>query len=59
MTFDEAKAHLKKVIDGDGLYDASWYLYFSPINDQATLDGYFSAEDLEAIAVFMRHQSQR
>lgn len=55
MTLDEAKEYLADEIQPDGsLYDLGWYLYFVVGDERATLDGAFSADDLEAIAAYMR-----
>lgn len=56
MSVEAAKKRLKAFIQKDGgLYDLGWYLSYTPgSNDTATLDGYFTADDLEAIAVYMR-----
>ncbi len=46
---------VKKAIQPDGgLYDLGWYLSWNVGDDTATLDGIFSADDLEAIAAHMR-----
>ena len=56
MTFDEAKACLEDAIQDDGdLHHLGWYLLFRAGNTSATLDGVFNADDLEAIAVYMRN----
>lgn len=55
MTLDEAKLILKDSISEDnGLYNLDWYLGYNPGKDWATLDGAFTADALEAIAVYMR-----
>ncbi len=61
MTFAEAREHLKGVIysDDGGLYHLGWYVNWSPRDLLATLDGEFSADDLEAIAVYMRGEEPR
>jgi len=38
----------------NSLKDGGWYLWWSPGDSIATLDGYFSIEDLEAIAWWMK-----
>ena len=43
-----------KAVDG-GLTSLGWYLAWWPGNDTATLDGSFTADDLEAIAWWMRN----
>ena len=40
---------------GDELYNCGWYLSWSVGSDDATLDGQFSAEELEVIAWWMRN----
>ena len=43
-----------------GLYSLGWYLHWNVGSNTATLDGEFTADDLEAIASHMReHQKQR
>lgn len=37
-----------------GLYSLSWYLSWEPGDSTATLDGEFSASDLECIAAHIR-----
>lgn len=58
MTFDQAKENLARFIKPNGALDSlgpAQYLFFEPSGDeQACLDGYFSATDLEAIAAYMR-----
>lgn len=55
MDIEKAEIHLAKQLTEDGgLDDASWYLHYLAGNEQATLDGSFTAEDLEAIAAVMR-----
>lgn len=40
-----------------GLYSLGWYLAYTDGQEHATLDGTFTARDLEAIALYMReHQ---
>ena len=55
MTLAQATEHLKDELQPDGgLYSVGWYLGW-PVNDStAILDGDFTADDLEAIAVYMR-----
>lgn len=55
MTYDQAKEHLKGTIVEDGLYSLSWYVKFYKGSPDITLDGEFTAEDLEALACYMRH----
>lgn len=56
MTLDEARQHLAGSIDSrDGrLFSLGWYLSWFPGDEYACLDGDFTADDLEAIAVNMR-----
>ena len=64
---DEKKAReiLKDIIRTDGgladggLADLSWYLDWQVGDEEATLDGPFSAEDLEAIAWWMRNAKKK
>lgn len=35
------------------LFDTGWYLFWMPGNDEATLDGYFTARQLREIADHM------
>lgn len=59
MTFAEAKEHLKDVISPDGcLYSLGWYLWWGRVSPKATLDGEFSADDLMAIATYMKETGQ-
>jgi len=57
-SYEDAKEHLKDVVSKDGgLYSLGWYLGWNPREKFATLDGQFTAEDLFAIAIYMRdHQ---
>ena len=61
MTLEEAKKALKDYITDEGLV---WsrdkcleYLNYHNGNTSATLDGDFDADELEAIAVFIRNES--
>ena len=55
MTYADAKALLKDVTEPNGdLYSLGWYLSWNVNDGTATLDGEFTPEDLEAIAVYMR-----
>ncbi len=55
MDVAAAKKHLADALtENGGLDDVSRYLSYAPGNDTATLDGQFTADDLEAIAVVMR-----
>ena len=42
------------ITDDGGLYSLGWYLAWTPGNKDACLDGNFTAEDLEAVARWMR-----
>jgi hypothetical protein len=61
---DEAKAtEILKDCIGAGcppknnqLHSLGWYLAWDPGDKEATLDGIFSAEELEAIAWWMRNK---
>jgi hypothetical protein len=51
-----AKEILGNAIWNDGgLRSLEWYLSWGPTDEWATLDGIFSAEELEAIAWWMRN----
>lgn len=55
---DEAQARelLEGAISTDGgLHSLGWYLAWNPGRENATLDGEFTADDLEAIAWWMRN----
>jgi membrane-bound inhibitor of C-type lysozyme len=56
MTLDQARKIIKPdVIQPDGsLYSLGWYLAWTRGASDATLDGIFTADELEAIAVLMR-----
>ena len=55
-----ARAQLGKAIaDDDGLYSLGWYLAWTPGEANATLDGQFNIEDLEAVAWWMRNKGKR
>lgn len=58
MTMDEGKA--RQILSGDiqpdgNLFNLGWYLDWEVGDANATLDGKFSADDLEAIAWWMRN----
>lgn len=56
MNKQEAYKRLKKVITPDGnLYSLNWYLSYNKGAKDACLDGAFTADDLEAIAWWIRH----
>lgn len=50
---DAAKRVADTVTDKGGLYDVGWYLRWITPDKQATLDGYFTADELRAIADYM------
>jgi len=59
MTEEKARELLRIAINGKDLRDIGWYLAWkSTYPDWATLDGTFSADDLEAIAWWMRHNAE-
>jgi hypothetical protein len=43
-------------LDDGSLYSIGWYLNWDPGNKDADLDGQFSADQLEAIAWWMRNK---
>jgi len=52
-----ARALLDDAVMSDGdLFSLGWYLYWENGKEYATLDGYFTADDLEAIAWWMRNK---
>ena len=64
MDFKTAKQILMSrcihgIIDGeftaDSIYNCGWYLAASADEEDATLDGRFTADELEAIAAWMRN----
>ncbi len=62
MTFEEAKIVLKEYVTDRGLewqrdQCLQFLNYWSGLGNDATLDGEFTADELEAIAVFMRATS--
>lgn len=44
--------------DSSGLYNLGWYLSWTAGDADATLDGTFDADELEAIAWWMRNKGQ-
>jgi len=44
------------ITDDGGLYSLGWYLAWAPNDDKATLDGCFNADELEAIAWWMKNK---
>lgn len=61
MTYEQACDHLKDIISQEdgGLRSLGWYLDYEPGENKACLDGDFEIEDLEAIAVYMRHSQAK
>lgn len=58
MTVEEAQRILGDWIQSDGgLYCLGQYVAWTPPNDSVTLDSAFTADELEAIAVWMRHKA--
>ena len=45
--------------DDSGLYEIDWYLEWRVEKDFATLDGTFSAKELEAIAWWMKNKKEK
>lgn len=41
-------------LDASGLWSPSWYLAVDAEDEEATLDGTFTADELESIAAWMR-----
>jgi hypothetical protein len=61
MTLDEALAIFKRdevQVDEKGLYDLGFYIAYTFGEDTAVLDAHFTADQLEAIAVYMRWSQQ-
>jgi len=59
MNISQVKEMLKSEITPDGnLSSAGWYLYYCKADKRATLDGEFTADQLEAVAVYMRNTQQ-
>ena len=58
MDFTEADKILKDEVKtpSGGLFSLGWYLHWDKSDDFATLDGEFTADELEAIACWMRHK---
>lgn len=58
MTLDEAKGHLKDFIDEDGnLLCGSPWVSWDDGDASISLDGHFDANELEAMAIYMRSKS--
>jgi len=59
MNYEQATEILKDALarnqKPDGLLDYGWYLAVTHKAEHATLDGPFTADELEAISVYMRH----
>ena len=61
MGEEKAKAILGDLINPDGtLYGLGRYIFWTPKKEdpRACLDGHFSADELEAIAWWMRHKTE-
>lgn len=59
MTEEKVRTILKPTVfskDG-GLHDLGWYLRWYKGDGEATLDGPFTADELEAIAWWMRNRA--
>ena len=58
MTEERVRELLESALceDDEGLYSCGWYLAWSKGNDDASLDGSFTADELEAIAYWMRRK---
>lgn len=55
MTLEQSYAILKDFIQDNGvLFDVRKYLSWYVGDETATLDGSFTADELEAIAIYMR-----
>jgi hypothetical protein len=55
MTLDEAKKILGDSLKQDGsVYELGQYMCYSPGDETVCLDADFSADDLEALVVYMR-----
>lgn len=58
MNESKARSILERDIQPDNsLYSLGWYLSWVPGNPEACLDGDFTAEDLEAIAWWMKNKT--
>ena len=53
VTLEEAKDILGDSVEADGLFDLGWYLGYTNGDDEAVLDGSFTAQQLRAIATYM------
>lgn len=59
MTEEDAMRILGESVHADNsLYSLGWYLCWIPKEASATLDGEFSADELEAIAWWMRNKQE-
>lgn len=57
MDEETAKKLLGSAVkSGGGLHSVGWYLAWTPGDEDARLDGTFSADALEAIAWWMRNK---
>lgn len=54
MTLEEAKKILKDQIEESGLYGSINYIDWTKGDKKITLDGHFTSEQLEAMAVYMK-----
>jgi hypothetical protein len=55
VTLDEAKVVLEKAMTLDGTLEClKPFLFWKPGQDRVTIDGKFTARQLEAVAVLMR-----
>jgi hypothetical protein len=54
MTLEEAKEHLRHFLVDNGIIGSGEYIEYYNEQAFAILDGEFTADDLEAIAVYMR-----
>jgi hypothetical protein len=60
MSTEDAEEAVAKCIQSDGgLFNLGWYLSYKPGNDEAVLDGRFTADELVAIAAYMRLVSEQ
>lgn len=59
MTNQEALTLLGNSVTETGLYDLGWYLCANKGDSAATLDGIFTADQLEAIAIYMRTNPEK
>ncbi len=57
MKFEEL--HPDMIEEDGSIFCIGWYLGWNVNEEHATLDGEFNADDLEAIADYMRRKRQR